>query len=63
MGLIYHCPSGENFSFALSPVIKIYFNMPHTVIIMIFYSLDSFNIWTYDSFGIKNKEGGLFWWY
>ena len=27
---------------------------------MIFYSFDSFNIWTYDSSGIKNKEGGLY---
>ena len=28
--------------------------------IVIFYSFDSFNIWTYDSSGIKNKEGGLY---
>ena len=27
---------------------------------MIFYSFDSFNIWTYDLSGIKNKEGGLY---
>ena len=36
--------------------------MTHTMIVMIFYSFDSFNIWTYDSFGIKNKEdifGGI----
>ena len=36
---------------------------------MIFYSFDGFNVWTFDSSGIKNKEGGLyfrhrqFWWY
>ena len=30
------------------------------MIVMIFYSFDNFNIWTYDSSGIKTKEGGLY---
>ena len=50
------CFDGE-----LSLVIKMYyFNITHTMIVMIFYSFVSFNIWTYDSSGIKNKEGGLY---
>ena len=34
-----------------------YFNIAHTVIVMIFYSFVSFNILTNDSSRIKNKEG------
>ena len=50
------CFDGE-----LSLVIKMYyFNIRHTMIIMIFYSFVSFNILTHDSSGIKNKEGGLY---
>ena len=54
--LIVLCFDGE-----LSLVIKMYyFNIRHTMIVMIFYSFVSFNILTNDSSGIKNKEGGLY---
>ena len=45
----------------LSLVIKMYyFNIRHTMIVTIFYSFVSFNIFTQDSSRIKNKEGGLY---
>ena len=34
-----------------------YFNVRHTVIVMIFICYDTFNILTHDSSGIKNQEG------
>ena len=34
-----------------------YFNITHTVIVMIFICDDTFNILTHDSSGIKNQEG------
>ena len=37
-----------------------YFNIGHTVIVLIFYSFVSFNILTNDSSRIKNKEGGFY---
>ena len=50
------CFDGE-----LSLVMKMYyFNIRHTMIVMIFYLFVSFNILTHDSSGIKNKEGGLY---
>ena len=33
------------------------------MIVMTFYSFGSFNIWTWSSSGIKNKEGGLYFWH
>ena len=45
----------------LSLVIKMYyFNIRHIMIVTIFYSFVSFNIFTQDSSIIKNKEGGLY---
>ena len=50
-------------------VIKIYFNMTHDMIVMIFYLFDSFNIWTYGPFGIKTRKVVFIsdtrhlWWY
>ena len=50
------CFEGE-----LSLVIRMYyFNITHTMIVMILYLFVNFNILTYDSSGIKNKEGGFY---
>ena len=50
------CFDGE-----LSMVTKMYyFNIRHTMTVMIFYSFVNFNILNHDSSGIKNEEGGLY---